>query len=60
MPDDANLNELLHADEVVAAEARARDTRIVVTNRRVIVAAESRTAKAWPTPTKTCGPWPRR
>jgi len=48
MPDDVNLNELLHADEVVAAEARARDTRIVVTNRRVIVAAESRTAMALP------------
>src|SRR5438093_5256978 len=48
MPDGHDHTELLEPDEVVHAEAQARDARIVVTDRRVIVAAETRTAMALP------------
>jgi hypothetical protein len=48
MTEAPHLDELLHPDETIAAEARARDARIVVTDRRVIVAAETRTALALP------------
>jgi len=43
-----DLSDLLHAGEVVHAEAQALDARLVVTDRRVIVAAETRTAMALP------------
>jgi len=48
MANIASLPQLLDEGEVVAAEAQARDARIVVTDRRVIVAAGSRTAMALP------------
>jgi len=48
MANVASLPQLLDEGEVVAAEAQARDARIVGTDRRVIVAAGSRTAMALP------------
>ena len=45
---DLDMSNLLRPDEVVQAEARARDARILVTDRRVVVAAQGRTAMDLP------------
>jgi hypothetical protein len=45
---DPDISNLLRPDEVVEAEARARDARILVTDRRVVVAAQGRTAMDLP------------
>ena len=44
MPDSDDIRHLLHPDEQVHSEAKAGDARIVVTDRRVIVASEARAA----------------
>ena len=45
---DGDLRKLIQPGEVVHAEALARDARILVTDKRVIVAAPTRTALAIP------------
>jgi hypothetical protein len=42
------LSSLLRPDEVLRAEAQAREARLLVTDQRVVVAAEGRTAMALP------------
>jgi hypothetical protein len=41
---DHDVSGLLQAEEILHAEARAREARILVTDRRVLVAANGRTA----------------
>jgi hypothetical protein len=45
---DHDLRSFLHPDEVIHAEARARDARLLVTDRRVMVAANGRAAMDLP------------
>ena len=48
MAEDSHLHQMLAPDEVIHVEATAQDARLVVTDRRVIVAGEARTAMALP------------
>jgi hypothetical protein len=45
---DHQVGSVLAPDEIVHAEAEARDARLLVTDRRVVVAADGRTALALP------------
>ena len=43
-PGDYQFDSVLATDEVIHAEAEARDAKLLVTDRRVVVAEEGRTA----------------